>query len=82
MEKEMQTAKEIQITKEQYIAVLERNMELEAQVLELNQKLDIISQRHEELCAIAQRLYVRLETAKKYFRKERDEHGKDEYFRV
>lgn len=82
MEKEMQTAKEIQITKEQYIAVLERNMELENQVLELNRNLDIISQRYDELCDIAQRLYVRLETAKKIFRKERDERGKDEYFRV
>ena len=74
--------KEMQITKEQYIAVLERNMEFEAQVLELNRNLDILSQRHDELCDIAQRLYVRLETAKKIFRKERDEHGKDEYFRV
>ena len=82
MEKEMQTAKEMEITKERYIAVLERNMELENQVLELNRNLDIISQRYDELCDIAQRLYVRLETAKKFFRKQRDENGNDEYFRV
>ena len=82
MEKQMQTAKEMEITKERYIAVLERNMELENQVLELNRCLTRTLARCEEVCDMAEELYKKLETARNYLRKQRDENGNDEYFRV
>ena len=70
------------LSEEEVKKILERNIELEDQVINLNRRIDCMLGRYEEVCEMAERLCNRLETATKIFRKVRDESGNDEYFRI